>query len=124
MHKFRKQKLYLSLIENHFFMLEQIIKDKIKEAFEQLYSSVDEKQITVQKTRKDVKGDYTINVFPFLRVSKAKPEETAEAIGIYLKENLKEISDYNVIKGFLNIEVNQNVWLDFLRPSLTISILA
>jgi arginyl-tRNA synthetase len=96
-------------------MLEQIIKDKIKEAFEHLYGSVDEKQITVQKTRKDVKGDYTINVFPFLRVSKAKPEETAEAVGIYLKENLEEISEYNVIKGFLNIEINQNIWLDYFK---------
>ncbi len=96
-------------------MLEQIIKEKIQEAFCQIYAPVDEKQISVQKTRKDVKGDYTVNVFPFLRVSKAKPEETAEKIGQFLVDNLDVISGFSVIKGFLNLDIEPEFWLSFLK---------
>ncbi len=101
--------------KNKTAMLEQIIKEKIQEAFEKIYAPVDEKQISVQKTRKDVKGDYTVNVFPFLRVSKAKPEETAEKIGQYLCDNLELVSNFSVIKGFLNLDVNPDFWLNFLK---------
>ncbi len=96
-------------------MLETKIRAKIAEAFKTLFAEVQEKQITLQKTRRDVQGDYTINVFPFLRISKLSPEETASKIGEYLKQNLDEISNYNVIKGFLNVEINNNLWLDFFK---------
>jgi arginyl-tRNA synthetase len=96
-------------------MIESKIKVTILEAFNALYGAIEEKQISVQKTRKDVKGDYTINVFPFLRVSKQSPEETASAVGKFLVEKLDEISDFNVIKGFLNLEINTNLWLEFFK---------
>ena len=96
-------------------MLEQKIRQAIATAFKTLFAEIDEKQISLQKTRKDVQGDYTVNVFPFLRISKTSPEETANQIGQYLTENLSEISGFNVIKGFLNLEVNNNLWLDFFK---------
>jgi arginyl-tRNA synthetase len=77
-----------------------------------------EKQIQVQKTRKEIDGDYTINVFPLLKLSKKKPEETAEIIGEQLTLNIDYISDYNIIKGFLNININSNIWINFLKENL------
>lgn len=96
-------------------MLETKIRRKIAEAFKTLFAEVEENKITLQKTRKDVQGDYTVNVFPFLRISKLSPEETAKQIGEYLTNNLDEISGYNVIKGFLNVEINNNLWFDFFK---------
>jgi len=96
-------------------MLEKKITDSISEAFNKLFSVTIPDKISLQKTRKDVKGDYTFNVFPFLRLSKQSPEETANKIGQFLKENLTEIADFEVIKGFLNIIVNNDIWLHFLQ---------
>ena len=96
-------------------MLETKIRKAIEEAFKSLFAEIDNKQISLQKTRKDVQGDYTVNVFPFLRISKLSPEETANKIGEYLVNNLDELSSFNVIKGFLNLEINNNLWLDFFK---------
>ncbi len=96
-------------------MLESKIKDVILLAFKTLFSEVDEKQISLQKTRKDVQGDYTVNVFPFLKISKKSPEDTAKEIGTFITENLDEISGFNVIKGFLNLEINNNLWFSFFK---------
>ena len=96
-------------------MLEQKIREAIATAFKTIFAEIDKKQISLQKTRKDVKGDYTVNVFPFLRISKKSPEETAQQIGEYLTKELDEISGFNVIKGFLNLEINNNLWLDFFK---------
>ena len=96
--------------------IESIIKQQVGKAIEVLYNqSVTEKSITIQATRKDVRGDMTIVVFPFLRLSKKSPEQTATEIGEYLKNNISEVSDFSVIKGFLNIEIAQQYWLDFLN---------
>lgn len=72
--------------------------------------------IELQKTRKDFEGDYTLVVFPFLRFSKKSPEQTAEMIGAELLEKNKTfLLDFNVVKGFLNISLKQEVWLDFFK---------
>ena len=61
-------------------------------------------------TRKGFDGDYTVVVFPFLRASKAKPEDTAQAIGQWLVENVDCIGAYNVVKGFLNLSIDPAYW--------------
>ncbi len=96
--------------------IDTIIKDATIVAIKELYSAdIPEKQISVQKTRKEFEGDFTIVVFPFLRFSKKSPELTAEEIGNFIKENYPEISDFNVIKGFLNLSLSHNYWLEFFR---------
>jgi arginyl-tRNA synthetase len=90
-------------------MIEEILKQEIEECLAELYS-VTEQSIQFQKTRKDFEGDITLVVFPLLRASKKGPEQTAEEIGNYLKEKVKEVSDFNVVKGFLNLEITQEYW--------------
>jgi arginyl-tRNA synthetase len=92
------------------------LKETVLEAIEKLYKqTVDEKSVQIQKTRKDFEGDFTLVVFPLLRVSKKPPEQTAEEIGIYLKENVNEIHEYNVIKGFLNLSFDKSFWISYLE---------
>ena len=100
--------------------IEQKIKANIIEAFQKIYNAeMPEKIIQIQKTRKEFIGDFTVVVFPFLRFSKKSPEQTAEQLGLYLKENISEIKEFNVIKGFLNLKFLDSFWLDFLNTSLT-----
>lgn len=99
--------------------VESFIIKSVQEAIASLYGQqVEEKLVQVQKTRKDFKGDYTLVVFPFLKISKKSPEQTAEDIGQYLRTNHENISGYNVIKGFLNLEISNKFWLEFLRSCL------
>ncbi len=96
--------------------MENILKEKIVKAIKALYDNdLDPNQIQISETRKDFKGDFTLVVFPFLKISKTSPEKTAEAIGDYLKDNVDMVSGYNVIKGFLNIELSSAWWLDFFN---------
>jgi arginyl-tRNA synthetase len=91
-----------------------ILKDKIREAVKVLYNcEVAENLIQMQETRKEFRGDFTLVVFPLLRFSKNTPEKTAENIGNYLVENFPSVSGFNVIKGFLNIEISDKQWIDF-----------
>ena len=64
----------------------------------------------MQVTRKEFEGDYTLVVFPLLKISKSSPEMTGKAVGDYLKDNCPEISGYNVVKGFLNISFSEVYW--------------
>ena len=94
--------------------IEQILFGIIKEALAVLYNfEADEKTIQLQKTRKDFEGDMTLVVFPLLRSSKKSPEQTAAEIGAYLSENADEVVSYNVVKGFLNLEISDSYWLAF-----------
>ncbi len=97
---------------------EQVIKEKAQEAVNQLYNNpITEDQIQVQNTRKDFNGDYTIVTFPLLKYSKKSPEITAEELGRYLIEHIAEVVDFNVIKGFLNIDLGQNYWISEFKKS-------
>ncbi len=90
--------------------------ETVIEAVQKIYGQEPEKKtIQLQKTRKDFKGDFTLVVFPFLRISKKPPEQTATEIGEYLQENVREICAFNVIKGFLNLSLDKNYWLSFLN---------
>lgn len=85
----------------------------------------DANQIQLQKTRKEFEGDITLVVFPLVRFAKLSPEQTGEKIGTWFKENIDEVSDFNVVKGFLNISMEASYWRRFLQerkenPSLGI----
>ncbi|WP_339864941.1 arginine--tRNA ligase [uncultured Algoriphagus sp.] len=72
-------------------------------------------QISLAPTRKEFEGTYTFVVFPYLKVSKATPEATANLIGEYLKVNVAEVAGFNVVKGFLNLELNNLIWVDVFQ---------
>jgi arginyl-tRNA synthetase len=96
--------------------MEGFLKERIKEAVRALYSAeIGNDLIQLQETRKDFKGDFTLIVFPLLRFSKNTPEKTGETIGEYLKTFSPQISGYNVIKGFLNLEISENWWISYFR---------
>ena len=96
--------------------IEQDITGAVVKAVETLYgATVDAAQIQLQKTKREFEGSLTLVVFPLLRVSRKKPEDTASDIGAYLKENCHAVADYNVIKGFLNLTVSHESWLEMLE---------
>ncbi len=91
--------------------IELTIEQGVKEAVEELFGQEPVSgQIQVQKTRKDFTGDFTIVVFPLLKISQRKPEETATLLGEYLKNKLEVVHSFNVVKGFLNLELTNNYW--------------
>jgi arginyl-tRNA synthetase len=92
-------------------MIEKILKPEIEKCLAELYSATDQ-SIQFQKTRKDFEGDVTLVVFPLLRSSKKGPEQTAEEIGNYLKSNVTEVDGFNVVKGFLNLEIAKSFWFN------------
>ena len=97
-------------------IIENYISNEFCKAINNLYSqNVDIKLVQVQKTKKDFNGDYTINVFPFLKISKKPPEQTATEIGNYLKIKILEINSFEVIKGFLNISFSNSFWVNKLN---------
>jgi len=80
---------------------------------------MEEGAIQVQKTRRDFKGDFTVVVFPLLRHSRLSPELTGETMGQFINEKSELISDYNVVKGFLNLVVDQKYWKQLLELELS-----
>ncbi|WP_321425419.1 arginine--tRNA ligase [uncultured Bacteroides sp.] len=76
---------------------------------------VSAEQIQLQKTKKEFEGHLTLVVFPFLKLSKKKPEQTAQEIGEYLLANDSSISAFNVIKGFLNLTIASSCWIELLN---------
>lgn len=91
--------------------IEIILEAKIIEAVKSLYEvEVPKQAIQIQNTRKEFSGDFTVVVFPLLRWSKKSPELTAEMIGDFLLENEIEVDGFNVVKGFLNLELRDGFW--------------
>ena len=84
----------------------------VKELYEQ---DVPGKMIQLQKTKREYEGNLTLVVFPLLKTSHKKPEETADEIGKYLVENCEAVADYNVVKGFLNLSVSTEAWIGLLN---------
>lgn len=96
--------------------IQLIIKDKVVEAAKALYGeTVPDSHITLQPTKKEFEGDLTLVVFQLTKLSKKSPEVTASEIGSYLKDKCDEVSDFNVVKGFLNLVISHNFWNSFFK---------
>jgi len=97
--------------------IEQTITKAAVKAVKELYGAdIEEKNIALQKTKKEFEGNLTLVTFALLKVSRKKPEETGEDIGKWMKENCPEaVADYNVVKGFLNLVIAPGAWLSLLN---------
>ncbi|MBR3089946.1 MAG: arginine--tRNA ligase [Prevotella sp.] len=97
-------------------IIESNISNKVVKAIRDLYGQeVPEKMVQLQKTRSEFEGNLTLVVFPFLKMSKKKPEDTAKEIGEYLLTNEKSVANYNVVKGFLNLSIAPSAWIGLLN---------
>ena len=97
-------------------VIEQQITGSVIAGIKELYGAdVAEAQVQLQKTKKEFKGHLTLVVFPFLRMSKKSPEQTAQELGEYLVKNEPAVAEFNVIKGFLNLTVVSGCWIDLLN---------
>ncbi len=91
--------------------IEATLIQSIQEAFQALFQ-IQVQDISLQPTRKDFEGSHTLVTFPYAKTTKKKPEETAQLIGQYLKEKTAIVRDFNVVKGFLNIILEDQVWIN------------
>lgn len=97
-------------------MIEQQLSAAIRSAIQTLYGvAIAPEQAVLQKTKKEFEGHLTLVVFPFLRISKKTPEQTAQEIGEYLLEHEPSVASFNVIKGFLNLTVAGSNWIEMLN---------
>ena len=95
--------------------IESIISNSVIDAVKALYGQeVAPKMVQIQKTKQEFEGNLTLVVFPFLKISKKKPEDTAQEIGQYLQDNCSAVATFNVVKGFLNLVIAQSAWLQLL----------
>ena len=94
---------------------QQIVATAIAAVKELYGQDVPEKMVQLQKTRSEFEGNLTLVVFPFLKISHKKPEDTAQDLGQYIKANSQAIADYNVVKGFLNLVIDKKAWLGLLN---------
>ena len=88
--------------------MQELIGNKLKE----LYPELTENLIQIQKTRAEFEGDMTLVVFPLLRVTKKNPVESGNFIGEFLQKEIPMITGFNVVKGFLNLEIDSQYWLE------------
>jgi arginyl-tRNA synthetase len=96
--------------------IEQRIAASVVRAVKELYGAdIAEKDVQLQKTKKEFEGHLTLVVFPFVRISRKSPEDTGRQIGECLMSAEPAISGYNVIKGFLNLTVSAGCWIDVLE---------
>ncbi len=97
-------------------MTDQIVK-AVETAIEELYGqSAPQGSVTLQETREEFEGELTLVVFPFLRISRKKPEDTAQDLGQYLVAHLPAVvRGFNVVKGFLNLSIQPACWISLLQ---------
>lgn len=96
--------------------IEQQIINAALAAVKELYGQeVAEKMVQLQKTKKEFEGNLTLVVFPFLKISRKKPDETAREIGEYIKQNCEAIADFNAVGGFLNLVIDKKAWIGLLN---------
>lgn len=94
--------------------IKTVLESKVKEAVLSIFNA-ELPAVEFQPTRKDFEGDITVVVFPMLRVVKGNPAQIGEQIGSFLSEHVDEVSGFNVVKGFLNIVLNDVFYLDFFN---------
>ena len=96
--------------------IEQQIQSAAIAAVKALYGQdVPEKMVQLQKTRSEFEGNLTLVVFPFVKMARKSPEQTAQELGEYLVQNCDAISKFNVVKGFLNLSIADQAWLTLLQ---------
>ncbi|WP_162425574.1 arginine--tRNA ligase [Pontibacter pudoricolor] len=96
--------------------LQATISKRISEALQALFNiTIDADQLALQPTRKEFAGSFTFVTFPYTKQAGKGPEQIGQALGEYLREHAKEIKDFNVVKGFLNLEIEQAEWLSLFR---------
>jgi arginyl-tRNA synthetase len=99
--------------------IEKLIVQDIVKAFQQLYQhSLPEDDIKLQPTRKEFAGSHTFVVFPYARIAQKSPQDTAQELGQYLRKQSSLVKDFNVVKGFLNLEIKETTWLNVLKGIL------
>ncbi|QXP60050.1 arginine--tRNA ligase [Olleya sp. HaHaR_3_96] len=94
--------------------LQNTLEQHVKQAVKSIYSA-DLPAVEFQATRKEFAGDITVVVFPMLRVVKGNPVQIGEAIGNYLLENVTEVEGFNVVKGFLNLEIQASYFVNYFN---------
>ena len=108
--------MYLCTQKSDNMNIEALISKAAGEAVKALYGmEASEKMLQLQKTRNEFEGNLTLVVFPFVKVAKKSPEQTAQEIGEYLVQNCSAIEKYNVVKGFLNLSIGDGAWLQLLE---------
>ncbi len=96
-------------------MIEQKLQQAVADALNRLYSlEVSPDTVVLQATKKEFTGDYTVVVFPYVKQARRSPEQVANELGAMVKESVSEVAGFNVIKGFLNFEIADNYWIDFV----------
>ena len=96
-------------------MIEQKLQQAVADALNRLYSlEVSPDTVVLQATKKEFTGDYTVVVFPYVKQARRSPEQVANELGAMVKESVSEVAGFNVIKGFLNFEIADNYWVDFV----------
>ncbi|MFD0794077.1 arginine--tRNA ligase [Mucilaginibacter litoreus] len=96
------------------FIIEAVVK-AVKDLYQ---TNITAKDVNLQETRKEFEGQITVVTFPFTKVSRKGPEQTGNEIGEYIRNNVKEIASFNVIKGFLNISIADDYWLEKLNNEI------
>jgi len=94
--------------------IQEVLTQKVKEAVTSIFK-VELPTVEFQPTRKDFAGDITAVIFPMLRFVKGNPVQIGEQIGQFLKDEVEEVTDFNVVKGFLNITISNEYYLDFFE---------
>jgi arginyl-tRNA synthetase len=95
-------------------MIEEILRSNISAALKELFQAHNA-QVAIEPTSADYIGDFTFVVFPYLKQSRKGPEQTASAIGEYLRQNMPDVASFNVIKGFLNLSISDSYWIRLLE---------
>lgn len=96
--------------------IETKITNSVIEGIKELYGGeVSAAQVSLQKTKKEFEGHLTLVVFPFLKLSRKSPEQTAQEIGAYLRQHEPAVASFNVIKGFLNLTISSACWVELLN---------
>jgi arginyl-tRNA synthetase len=96
-----------------------IIQEGVVKAVKDIYGGdISSQTVNLTQTRREFEGDFTVVVFPFTKIARKKPDEIGQEIGAYLREQLEEVADFNVIKGFLNLSLSDVFWQSFLQHVL------
>ena len=110
-------------------MIEILLANALKDALKELYNlDIESNKSLIQKTKKEFEGDFTIVVFPYVKAARKAPDVVAAEIGNKLQEKLSDfvtpegvhgsLTSFNVVKGFLNLSISSDFWLNFLSENI------